>query len=56
MPGHKLINTAHTVIILSIIGTDSFSGPSVLHVKKSIGKIPDKIVNFLRSRPITLST
>ena len=47
MPEHKFISAVHTVVVLSIIGTDSFSGPSGLHVKKSIGKIPDKIVNFL---------
>ena len=56
MPGHRLTRAAHTVIIRSIMGTASSLEPWRLHIRKSIGRIPDRIEYFLRRRPITLST
>ena len=43
MPGHRLTKAAHTVIIRSIMGTASSLEPWRLHIRKSIGRIPDRI-------------
>lgn len=56
VPGQRSTRAAHTLIILSIIGVDASWEPLQLLFKKSIGRIPFKIVYFLRSKPITCST
>ena len=56
IPLERFVKAAQTVIILSIIGILASWEPLGSHCKKSIGKIPERIVYFLLKRPIILST
>ena len=56
IPLERFVKAAQTVIILSIIGILATWEPLGSHCKKSIGKIPERIVYFLLKSPIILST
>ena len=56
MGGHKFTRAEQTLNIRSIIGTWESGGPLALPLRKSVGRVPSKIVYLLRSSPITLST
>ena len=49
IPGQRFTKTEHTFIILSIVRVDASSDPLGLHIKKSVGRVPLKMVYFLHS-------
>ena len=55
IPGQRFTKAEQTLIILSVIRVDASCDLLVLHIKQSIGRVPLKMVYFLRRRPMTRS-
>ena len=56
MEGHKFTSAEQTLSVRSMIGTCASGNPLGLPLRKSVGRVPCKVVYFHRNSPMTLST